>query len=220
MAYCVGNCLSWDSVSGNLTINEDPLGGLECLSGGQKIRIAGSTTGVAVSNVNNGLFMTTAGELATKVTPQLKNYAATSATQAINNASVAAASSFSPYAQTPVLTIANPSSVYPMMVLANFQFYYDAKISGSGSFVIHGRALVNGVSELTSSYHESQLGSGNSTRHGNRITRLRMVSIPPSTSYTFQGSQEWGTGGSGATYAFFSANTIIDTVGFIMQGVA
>lgn len=74
MAYCVGNCLAWDSVSGNLTINEDPLGGLECLPDGQKIRIAGARTGVAVNDKNNGLFMTTAGELATKVTPQLRNF--------------------------------------------------------------------------------------------------------------------------------------------------
>ena len=89
MGYCVGNCLAWDSVSGNLTINQDPLGGLECLPGGQKIRIAGGTIGVAPGAVNNGLFMTTAGELATKVTPQLKNYKVLEMPQTINAAAAA-----------------------------------------------------------------------------------------------------------------------------------
>lgn len=219
MAYCVGNCLSWDEVSGNLTIKEDPLGGLECLPNGQRIRIAGGNTGVAVNAINNGLFMTAAGELATKVTPQLKNYATISNTQAVN-AGAAGASQFGPYAQTAVLNMANPSPVYPMMVIANFQFVYDIHIQGVGSIQIHGRSIINGVSELHGSYHESQLTGSQSTRHRHVLNKLKMVSVPPSTSYTFQANQTWSTGNAGGVYYFYGATSIIEATGFIMQGVA
>lgn len=126
MAYCVGNCLAWDSVSGNLTINEDPLGGLECLPGGQRIRIAGGTTGVAVAAKNNGLFMTTAGELATKVAPQIRNFG-------VGTGSSGATSGFTPgsaynYAITGYVSCANPSAIYSMLLSVEYKWYIDFSI--------------------------------------------------------------------------------------------
>ena len=215
MGYCVGNCLAWDSVSGNLTINQDPLGGLECLPGGQKIRIAGGTTGVAPGAVNNGLFMTTAGELATKVTPQLKNYKVLEMPQTIN-AAAAAGTTFGPYAGTTSMTMANPSTVYPMLVLANYQFSYDFSISGTGSVRVKGDVGINSVFTEVSTYHE--IGAA-SARYGNKVDRLRMITIPAGETYTLQASQHWATGGA-ATYYFYSAYTLIEAIGFIMQGVA
>lgn len=150
MAYCVGNCLDWDSVSGNLTIKQDPLGGLECLPDGQRIRIAGNRRGVAVNAANNGLFMTTAGELATKVTPTCKYYAETSASYpAAGTMTIGAAYNFG---TTSTITVTNTSPVYPMIVIASYQWFQDFGIfprAGVGaSLQHHGYAIINGTQSL------------------------------------------------------------------------
>lgn len=218
MGYCVSGCLDFDEVTGNLTVKQDPLGGIECLSSGQRIRIAGNTRGVAVSNVNNGLFMTTAGELATKVTPQLKSLQTVEMTTTINAAQSASTTS-GVLGGTSSITMANPSPVYPMLVIANYQFSYDFSITGTGSMRIKGDVGVNSVFTEVSTYHEIG-GSGVSARYGNKVDRLRIISVPAATSYTLQASQHWTTGGGGATYYLYSAYTLIEAYGLIIQGVS
>ncbi len=151
MAYCVGNCLAWDTVSGNLTINEDPLGGLECLPDGQRIRIAGGNTGVAVNNKNNGLFMTTAGELGTKVTPQFKNFSSQSAQSSNPSGTLLSPDNPYSYAITPNMVCANPSSIYPMLVSVNYFWWTDFSINpntnAASAMVFSGQVYINGAQQ-------------------------------------------------------------------------
>lgn len=190
MGYCVGNCLSWDSVSGNLTINEDPLGGLECLTGGQRIRIAGQRTGVAVNAQNNGLFMTTAGELATLNTPQQRLKQGNRADVDIQ--ATAGNTSFG-YAHTPNIVMTNPSATYYMLVMCTLKYSSGFQIRDSICNVTASyRRFVNGVEETVGGVGRSHSNSG--TNHANyfdinQYTCLDYVA--PGGTITYAARQVW-----------------------------
>ncbi len=218
MGYCVGNCLSWDSVSGNLTINEDPLGGLECLPGGQRIRIAGARTGVAVNAQNNGLFMTTAGELATLNTPQQKNLQSTNAT--VNIQAAAGLGLTFTYATAPDITFSNPSPVYNMLVICSYRFTSSLQIRNSVSNVdIDHQSIVGGVASSL-----GLINRGNSNGLANHADYQDVVNytifdyISPGASKTYGARQRWSTTGTTSPF-FYSAKTVADFVGIMAPRV-
>lgn len=218
MAYCVGNCLSWDSVSGNLTINEDPLGGLECLPGGQRIRIAGGRTGVAVSNQNNGLFMTTAGELATLNTPQFRTYRINSI--GVDIQSVAANGTYN-YARTGDVVITNPSTSYYMFVICTFTYHANFQVRGSVSGVgISMQMWVNGVNTEVggvSRTHSNFINNHTDYRDIQQYTAYHTVS--PGGTITLAASQVWNCSGNTVAPFFYGAYTKAEYYGLLLPRI-
>lgn len=222
MGYCVGNCLSWDSVSGNLTINEDPLGGLECLPGGQRIRIAGGTTGVAVNAKNNGLFMTTAGELATKVNPQVRNFSGVSGYTGV----VGQLPANVPlnYGITTTLSCANPSAIYSMYLTVDASWFLDAAIFPnteiSSGIQYNGVVSYNGVASVVSTNKQvmDKLNAASNGRTNvgfmrNWSTPLSYVVAPGTTSTIFAYHQLTGLGTSAPEV--YQASTSVKAFGII-----
>lgn len=218
MAYCVGNCLSWDSVSGNLTINEDPLGGLECLPGGQRIRIAGGRTGVAVNAQNNGLFMTAAGELATLNTPQFRTYRTNTA--GVDIQSTAANGTYN-YARTPDIIMTNPSTSYYMFVISTLSFHSNYQVRGSVSGVsASGYRWVNGVaSEVGGPARTNSNFISNHTDYRDVVQYNAYDTVAPGGSITLAASQIWTVSDSTVAPFFYGAYTKAEYYGLIMPRI-
>jgi len=220
MAYCTGNCLDWDEVSGNLTIKQDPLGGLECLPDGQRIRIAGNTRNVAANAANNGLFMTVAGELATKVTPTRKNYAVTSNGIDLSTTVGGNQGPFS-YSYTPVITYTNPSTVYPMLVFVTVRYHYGFQVRGNGSngsVSIIPLIVVNGANTPIGQIKDTL--SNGTTAHKdtiNMFTYNRFDVLAAGGTITYAAYQDWYTINS--DQFFYSASTVLEANGIIMPTV-
>lgn len=216
--YCTGNCLGWDETSGKLTLETDPLGGTTCGVDGLKLKIAGNTTGVSVTAKNNGLFMTTAGEIATKQTPTRKSVVQTAASS--NIAGAFAAPGTYGYASTGNIALTNPSAVYNMLAVVQWEFVYDFQIfgtTGNGSSVqVDGRFWYNGVYGLESS-KKSAYNAGNYTFY-DKMFHIEYFEVPPSTTYTFAGSQIWTAAGA-LQPQFYSAYTNVHAYGLVMENV-
>jgi hypothetical protein len=205
--YCVGNCIGWDEGSGNMTIVSDPLGGTTCGVNGLKLVIAGNTTGIAAAPKNNGLFMTTAGELGSKVNPQRR--AATGAvTGAVTiNQPAAPNGSYGPYATTSNLSFSNPSTIYPMVAVVRYSFSWDYQLygdNGNGSSnTVHMQTGVNGSYTVSDTDKASTYDEGNMTfQQGKSITNF--IEVPIGSTYTFQARQYWYTG-PGLQPTYYSA---------------
>lgn len=228
MTYCVGNCLDFDEVSGLLTIQQDPLGGLECLPGGQRIRIAGNTRGIAPNNINNGLFMTSAGELATKVTPQVRYYSEVGAGQEINGNITNAGTNT--YAFTSTLTITNPSAVYPMTVALSAAYFADFSIfpntNAPASMEVYGVFFLNGFSTIYG-FHKTSVDKINAASGGRtNFTRMQSGSetiyrsVSPGGTLTASAYTDMrGTGAGGGEAWAWSAQSKLSAVGFISERI-
>jgi hypothetical protein len=218
--YCVGNCLGWDDISGKLTIATDPLGGTTCGTDGLKVKIAGNTTGIAASPKNNGLFMTSAGELASKVNPQRRILTGVSGSQSIM--AYAANGDYS-YALTPTMTVSNPSVNYPMLAVLEFSWYYNFQVFGdlgSGSWVgVTGTTIINGAYANVTYVRYDTFDEGNMTI-GTYNTYKLYQEIAPGASMTFLGRQTWNANGTGGQQPyFFTASSSINGFGLIMETV-
>lgn len=216
--YCVGNCLGWDEISGKLTIATDPLGGTTCGDNGLKLKIAGNTTGVVAGAKNNGLFMTAAGELGAKVSPQRRILTGVSGSQTIM--SYAANGSYS-YALTTPMIITNPSTIYPMLANLEFSWAYDYQVFGdfgTGSAVqVMGTTIIDGVYADVSPTKFATFDEGNMTVSTFHTYRLD-IEILPGTSKTFLGRQTWTAVGGPMPY-FYQASSSIKGYGLVMETV-
>lgn len=221
--YCVGNCLSWDAVSGNLTIQEDPLGGLQCTPTGQSIRVAGHKTAVAVSAQNNGLFMTAAGELGTLVTPTMKTLQIQAASASLN-AEISPGQGPFGYAVTAPMTFANPSPVYPMLVVLQVSYTYQFQLrgdGGSGGIYIQVILTTNGSQSVldTPAYTFSNSIAVHMDM-SNNWGSMRYATVAPGATSTFSIQQNWNTFGGTVNQHFSNAYCYLQAFGLIMPQVA
>lgn len=226
MAYCISGCIAYDELSGLMTINQDPEGGLECTSDGQRIRIAGNTSGIAASSMNNGLFFTTAGELATLKTPQRKDIK-TAYTGVSIMATNVAAGTYGPYAATSTLTFTNTSDSHPMLVVATFGFNYAYQIRSNatqnGKVTITPFINVNGVNSQVDTAFDSLAGTATLTalHKQDTLTYYGLYNVAAGSSLTLASSQYWVAAGTNPTgQDFTSAYCSISAYGLIAPVLA
>lgn len=217
MALCVSGCIKYDENSGLLTINQADLGGLECTSEGQRIRIAGNTQGISASDLNNGLFMTVAGELGALKTPQV--YGPKSGIGSTNvSTNNVAPGTYGPYAATNTVTYTNPSNNHPMVVwiAAYFKFTVVTRYGNSqaSSFTLTPRFTLNGVASplighAVENIATSNIGGSTTPTHVVHYTTSQVVA--PGSSLTINASQYWTVAGTSGLVDFHTANTMLNT---------